>query len=342
LVEEYDVATLLHGLARTERPSNTTVAALRTLRIATKGIDALADRFGEVRFATTFDALIQQILALNGRLIFTGMGKSGIIARKITATLTSTGTPAMYLHPAEAGHGDLGMITEHDLVIMITRSGESAELIPIIAYCKRFGIPLACITSRASSTAALAADSVLLLPNVREACPIELTPTTSTTLQLVLGDAIAMALIELRGFSADDFYKFHPNGRLGAQLLKVDDLMATGADVPHVLADATLLDATIEMTRARYGGTAVIDSERTLLGAFTDGDLRRAITGGSNMEARVGDLMTRNPLTIAPGELASEALRRMQGKSVMMLFVAKAGRLEGVIHMHDTLRAGIA
>jgi arabinose-5-phosphate isomerase len=336
------VATILHGTARVEPPSRTSAAALRTLRIATKGIDALADRFGETAFAVTFDALIQQIFALNGRLIITGMGKSGIIARKITATLTSTGTPAMFLHPAEAGHGDLGMITEHDLVIMITRSGESAELVPIIAYCKRFGIPLTCISSRASSTAALAADTVLLLPAVREACPIELTPTTSTTLQLVLGDAIAMALIELRGFSADDFYKFHPNGRLGAQLVKVDALMATGAEVPNVSPDATLLDATIEMTRARYGGTAVVDRDNMLLGAFTDGDLRRAITGGGNMDARVGDLMTRNPLTIAPGELASEALRRMQNKSVMMLFVANAGRLEGVIHMHDTLRAGIA
>ncbi len=336
------MATIFHGAARAERPSRTVDAALRTLRIATKGVDALADRFGESAFAEIFDSLVHQIFALNGRLILTGMGKSGIIARKITATLTSTGTPAMFLHPAEAGHGDLGMITEHDLVIMITRSGESIELVPIIAYCKRFGIPLACITSRATSTTALAADSVLLLPNVREACPIELTPTTSTTLQLVLGDAIAMSLIELRGFSADDFYKFHPNGRLGAQLLKVDDLMATGADVPHVSADATLLDATIEMTRARYGGTAVIDGDNMLLGAFTDGDLRRTITGGYTMDARVGDLMTRTPLTIAPGELASEALRRMQSKSVMMLFVANAGRLEGVIHLHDTLRAGIA
>ncbi len=337
------MATMLHGTTRSEHSScKTTVAALRTLRIANKGLDALADQFGEAVFAATFDALVHQVFALRGRVIITGMGKSGIIARKITATLTSTGTPAMFLHPAEAGHGDLGMITEHDLVLMITRSGESAELGPIVAYCKRFGIPLACMTSRTGSTTARAADAVLQLPNVREACPIELTPTTSTTLQLVLGDAIAMALIELRGFSADDFYKFHPNGRLGAQLLKVDDLMAKGADVPQVRADATLLDATIEMTRARFGGTAVVDAEHQLLGAFTDGDLRRAITEGGNMDARVGDLMTRAPLTIAPGELASEALRRMQSKSVMMLFVANEGRLEGVIHMHDTLRAGIA
>ena len=336
------MATSPLGPAQVAPQSLTTLAALRTLAIATAGLQSLSDRFADPGFVAAFDQLVLRIFALRGRVIIGGMGKSGIIARKITATLTSTGTPAMFLHPAEAGHGDLGMITQDDLVLMITRSGESAELLPIITYCKRFGIPLACVTSRAASSAAMAADLCLDMPTVPEACPIELTPTTSTTLQLVLGDAIAMALIELRGFSADDFYKFHPNGRLGAQLLKVGDLMATGADVPQVRADATLLDATIEMTRARYGGTAVVDDEHRLLGAFTDGDLRRAITAGGTMDARVGDLMTRNPLTIAPGELASEALRRMQGKSVMMLFVAKAGRLEGVIHMHDTLRAGIA
>lgn len=336
------MATMLSG--RTPRPSYSaaTDSALRTLRITHDGLTALALCFDDPTFSSVFDTLVSQVFDLKGRVIITGMGKSGIIARKVTATLTSTGTPAMYLHPAEAGHGDLGMITEHDLVIMITRSGGSAELVPIIAYCKRFAIPLATITSHADSVAGSAADLCILLPAVREACPIALTPTTSTTLQLVLGDALALALVELRGFSADDFYKFHPNGRLGAQLLKVADLMATGDDVPHVYADATLLDATIEMTRARYGSTAVIDEDNMLLGAFTDGDLRRTITGGCTMDARVGDLMTRTPLTIAPGELASEALRRMQEKSVMMLFVAKAGRLEGVIHMHDTLHAGIA
>ncbi|TXC72694.1 KpsF/GutQ family sugar-phosphate isomerase [Sphingomonas ginsenosidivorax] len=333
---------MLSGPSRRRSYSAVTDSALRTLRITHDGLAELASGFDDAAFSTVFDTLVHQVFDLKGRVIITGMGKSGIIARKVTATLTSTGTPAMYLHPAEAGHGDLGMITENDLVIMITRSGASAELIPIIAYCKRFAIPLATITSHADSVAGSAADLCLALPAVREACPIALTPTTSTTLQLVLGDALALALVELRGFSADDFYKFHPNGRLGAQLLKVDDLMATGDDIPHVGADATLLDATTEMTRARYGSTAVIDESNMLLGAFTDGDLRRAITGGHTMEARVGDLMTRNPLTVAPGELASEALRRMQSKSVMMLFVAQAGRLEGVIHMHDTLRAGIA
>jgi arabinose-5-phosphate isomerase len=336
------VATMLNGPARRRSYSAITDSALRTLRITNDGLTELVDCFDDPPFSDVFDALVQRIFDLDGRVIITGMGKSGIIARKVTATLTSTGTPAMFLHPAEAGHGDLGMITEKDLVIMITRSGASAELVPIIAYCKRFAIPLATVTSHADSVAGTAADLCIPLPPVREACPIALTPTTSTTLQLVLGDALALALVELRGFSADDFYKFHPNGRLGAQLLKVADLMATGADVPHVSPDATLLDATIEMTRARYGSTAVVGADNMLLGAFTDGDLRRTITGGSMMDARVGDLMTRTPLTIAPGELASEALRRMQDKSVMMLFVAKGGRLVGVIHMHDALRVGIA
>ncbi len=336
------MATMLSGPTRLRSHSAITDSALRTLRITRDGLTELAACFDDPAFSAVFDDLVGRMFALNGRVIITGMGKSGIIARKVTATLTSTGTPAMFLHPAEAGHGDLGMITENDLVIMITRSGASAELIPIIAYCKRFAIPLAAITSAGESMVGAAADLCIPLPPVREACPIELTPTTSTTLQLVLGDALALALVELRGFSADDFYTFHPNGRLGAQLLKVGDLMATGAEVPHVYADATLLDATIEMTRARYGSTAVIDQDNMLLGAFTDGDLRRTITGGGTMDARVGDLMTRNPLSIGPGELASDALRRMQERSVMMLFVAKAGRLEGVIHMHDALRAGIA
>lgn len=336
------MATKFSGAMRTYSLSRTAASALRTLAITSEGLEALFDRFGEPAFAEAFDTLVQRILTLPGRVIVTGMGKSGIIARKITATLTSTGTPAMFLHPAEAGHGDLGMITDHDLVLMITRSGESAELAPIIAYCKRFGTPMATVTSRASSTAGRAADICMNLPAVREACPIALTPTTSTTLQLVLGDAIAMALVDLRGFSADDFYKFHPNGRLGAQLLKVHDLMSTGADVPKVTVDASLLDATIEMTRARFGGTAVVDPDDRLVGAFTDGDLRRTITGGGNMDACVGAWMTRDPLRIGPNELASEALRRMQSSSVTMMFVVDGTHLLGVIHMHDTLRAGIA
>ena len=323
------------------RATGPSVAA-RTISIAVGGLRALEASFTEPDFADAFDRLVELIVAARGRMIVAGMGKSGIIARKITATLTSTGTPAMYLHPAEAGHGDLGMVTEDDVVLIITRSGETAEFAPIFRYCKRFGIKLVTVTAQANSTAARAADFFVKLPSVREACPIELTPTTSTTVQLVFGDALAIALMHRHGFSADDFYKFHPNGRLGARLLKVRDVMARGADVPKVRADATLLGATIEMTRARLGGTAIVDADGKLIGAFTDGDLRRTVTGERNMSEPVSQFMTLDPLWIGKNELASEATRRMHEGNVLMLFVREGDRLVGAVHMHDVLRAGVA
>jgi arabinose-5-phosphate isomerase len=316
--------------------------AARTIAVEVGGLRALEASFTEPEFAASFDRLVETIAQARGRVIVAGMGKSGIIARKITATLTSTGTPAMFLHPAEAGHGDLGMVTEDDIVLIITRSGETAEFAPIFSYCKRFGIKLVTITTRGNSTAARAADFFVRLPSVREACPIELTPTTSTTVQLVFGDALAIALMHRRGFSADDFYKFHPNGRLGARLLKVRDVMARGPDVPKVRADATLLDATVEMTRARLGATAVVDDEGKLIGAFTDGDLRRTITGDRNMEVPVAEVMTREPRWIGPGELASDAIRQMHDANVLVLFVRDGERLVGAVHMHDVLSAGVA
>jgi arabinose-5-phosphate isomerase len=324
-----------------KRAGGPSVAA-RTIAIAVGGLRALEASFTEPEFAGGFDRLVEAVADLRGRVIVAGMGKSGIIARKITATLTSTGTPAMFLHPAEAGHGDLGMVTGDDLVLIITRSGETAEFAPIFRYCKRFGITLVTITARPNSTAARAADFYIKLPSVREACPIELTPTTSTTVQLVFGDALAIALMHRRGFSADDFYKFHPNGRLGARLLKVRDVMARGPDVPKVRADASLLDATVEMTRARLGGTAVVDADGKLIGAFTDGDLRRSITGERNMNDSVREVMTVAPLWIGKDELASEAIRRMHEANVLMLFVQDGERLVGAVHMHDVLRAGVA
>ncbi len=324
-----------------KRATGPSIAA-RTISIAIGGLRALEASFTEPDFADAFDQLVELVANAHGRVIVAGMGKSGIIARKITATLTSTGTPAMYLHPAEAGHGDLGMVTEDDIVLIITRSGETAEFAPIFRYCKRFGIKLVTITARANSTAARAADFYVKLPSVREACPIELTPTTSTTVQLVFGDALAIALMHRRGFSADDFYKFHPNGRLGARLLKVRDVMARGPDVPKVRADATLLDATIEMTRARLGGTAIVDGDGNLLGAFTDGDLRRTVTGERNMSDPVSEFMTADPLWIGKDELASEAIRQMHEGNVLMLFVRDGDRLVGAVHMHDVLRAGVA
>ncbi|MGE4322812.1 MAG: SIS domain-containing protein [Sphingobium sp.] len=279
---------------------------------------------------------------VRGRVIVTGMGKSGIVARKMTATLTSTGTPAIYLHPADAGHGDLGMITRDDVVLMLSHSGESTELGPIIQYCKRFAIPLLCMTAKQQSPVAVAADIFIRMPEVQEACPNSLTPTTSTTVQMAFGDALAVALMEMRGFSADDFHKFHPNGKLGAQLLKVRELMACNAAVPKVAEDASLLDATIEMTRARLGGTAIVNHAGALIGAFTDGDLRRTVTGKQDMSEPVGRFMTVTPLAVGPDELASEALRAMHEHNIMLLFVCERGKLVGAVHMHDLLHAGVA
>jgi arabinose-5-phosphate isomerase len=323
-----------------KRPARSVGA--RTVALAAEGLRALEACFAEPDFSANFDRLVDLIVAARGRVILAGMGKSGIVARKITATLTSTGVPATFLHPAEAGHGDLGMITDSDVVLLISRSGETSELASIFSYCKRFGIKTVTITARPNSTAAKAADFFIKLPSVREACPIELSPTTSTTVQLVFGDALAMTLMARGGFSADDFHKFHPNGRLGARLLKVRDVMARGPDVPRVTRESSLLDATIEMTRTRLGGTAIVDAEGRLIGAFTDGDLRRTITVGHNLTDPIGQFMTTSPLSIGPSELASEAIRLMHERNVLLLFVRDGERLVGAVHMHDVLRAGVA
>lgn len=316
--------------------------ACGSLSVAASGLNALEAQFADRAFTATFLRLVGVIMNVRGRVIVTGIGKSGIVARKMTATLTSTGTPAIFLHPADAGHGDLGMVTPADLVLMLSHSGESTELGPIIQYCKRFAIPLAAMTAQPASTVAQAADICILMPAVREACPNSLAPTTSTTVQMAFGDALAVSLMEMRGFSADDFHKFHPNGRLGAQLLKVRELMASGNDVPRVREDATLMEATIEITRGRLGGTAIVNSHGQLIGAFTDGDLRRTLTARQDMSDPIGRFMTVTPLSVGPDELASEALRRMHDSSVMLFFVCEEDRLIGAIHMHDLLEAGVA
>lgn len=316
--------------------------ACRSLSIAAEGLNALELQFANRDFAATFLRTVSIIMSVRGRVIVTGIGKSGIVARKMTATLTSTGTPAIYLHPADAGHGDLGMVTPDDVVLMLSHSGESTELGPIIHYCKRFAIPLLAMTANEDSTVAQAADVCIMMPDVREACPNSLTPTTSTTVQMAFGDALAMSLMEMRGFSADDFHKFHPNGRLGAQLVKVGELMVVADAVPKVAENASLLDATIEMTRARLGGTAIVTDADRLIGAFTDGDLRRTVTGKQNLTDPVGRFMTPHPMSIAPEELASEALRLMQQRNITLLFVCKDDALIGAIHMHHLLDAGVA
>ena len=314
----------------------------KAVATAAVALEALAEQFHDEAFAGAFEALVDMILRCKGRIVLTGLAKSGIVARKIAATFIATGTQAVYLHPADAGLGDIGIVEHDDIVVVVSRSGNAAELAPVISYCKRFGIALVMITSNARNTAARFGDLRITLPRVREACPIKLTPTSSTTVQLVFGDALAMAVMERRGFSQDDFYKYHPSGRLGAQLLKVADIMTTGAGVPRVPVSATLADATVEMNRGRFGGTAIVNEKGALVGVFTDGDLRRTITGGGQMTDPVSRWMTPQPSTIGPREFASEALRRMQGQSIMLLFVTEGARLTGIVHMHDALAVGAA
>lgn len=316
------------------------LSALRTTRIEIEALQALGDALRNAPLRQAFQDAVSAIAAQSGRLVVCGMGKSGLIGRKIAATMRSTGTQSLFLHPGEASHGDLGMIGRGDIVLALTWSGETSELGDIIAYCRRFAIPLIVATACGDSTAGRAADICLTLPAVREACPNELAPTSSTTVQAVLGDALAVALIERRGFSPSDFLALHPGGRLGAQLTTVGQLMARGDAVPSVRTGATLIDATVEMSRKRFGCTAVVDDEDRLLGAFTDGDLRRSFA-----HPELGDdirhHMTAPALSVDPDMLTSDALRIMNEKAVSVLFVRRDDRLIGVIHLHDILRAGI-
>ncbi len=302
-------------------------------------LTALAGTLGE-----TFAAAIALLAGIGGRVVVTGMGKSGHVARKITATLASTGTPALFVHPAEASHGDLGMIVPGDAVIALSNSGEAAELADIVSHVRRFALPLIAITSRAESTLARAADLVLLLPKAPEAGPIGMAPTTSTTMQMALGDAIAVALLARRGFTAADFSLFHPGGKLGARLRRVRDLMHTGEEVPLAAPGTRMDQAILLITAKHFGCLGVVDGEGHLLGVVTDGDLRRAMA--PDLLAReVGQVMTTNPRVIGPERLAEDALHDMTALTprVMSLFVVDgATRVLGIVHMHDLLRAGVA
>ena len=317
------------------------LSALRTTRIEMEALQAFADALRVDPLRDSFLETVAMLGALRGRLIVTGMGKSGLVGRKIAATMASTGTPALFLHSSEASHGDLGMISMGDVVMALSWSGETTELGAIIAYCRRFGVKLIVATSNPESTAGRAADICLALPKVREACPNELAPTASTAVQAVLGDALAVALIEQRGFSRSDFFVFHPGGRLGAQLTTVAQLMAESSEVPMVRIGATLLDATMEMSRKRYGCTAVVDEHDRLVGVFTDGDLRRSFAR-ERLGDNIRDHMTPTPITITPHTLSSDALRILNDNAVSVLFVCENDRLIGVIHLHDILRAGVA
>lgn len=316
-------------------------SALNTIRIERAALDVLAEALAAVPLRRAFARTVAAIAATTGRLVVTGMGKSGIIGRKIAATMTSTGTPSLYLHPGEASHGDLGMITGEDVVLAISWSGETAELGDLIAYCHRFEVTLIVATAHADSTAGRAADICLPLPRVDEACPNQLAPTSSTTLQAVLGDALAIALVEQRGFSTSDFLTFHPGGRLGARLTTVAQLMGAAVDLPLVRIGTSLKDATIEMSRKRYGATAVVDGAGDLVGVFTDGDLRRSFAA-QHLDEPIEAHMTPNPLSVAADTLSIDALRVMNANAVTVLFVCEGRRPVGALHMHDLLRAGVA
>lgn len=277
-----------------------------------------------------------------GRVIVTGMGKSGHVARKIAATMASTGTPAMYVHPGEASHGDLGMITRHDAVLALSNSGETPELSDVVAFTRRFDIPLVSITSRAGSSLATAADQALILPDVGEACPMGLAPTTSTTLMLALGDALAVALLERNNFSASDFKTFHPGGKLGQKLSKVADLMHPAENLPLVKRTTPMGETLLVMTNKTFGCVAVVEEDGRLAGIITDGDLRRHLEP-SLFSRTAQELMTQNPKTTRPNALAAEAVRVMNARSITSLFVVDdAGKPVGLLHIHDCLRAGLA
>ena len=317
---------------------NAITVAQRVLKIETDALMTLSDDLGE-KFAN----IVTLLHALKGRTILAGVGKSGHVARKIAATLASTGTTSLFVHPTEASHGDMGMIHAEDAVIALSRSGETKELADIIGYCKRFGVPLIAMTCKPNSTLARSASHVLLLPDMPEACSITGAPTTSTTLQIALGDALAVALLEARGFTSKDFKTFHPGGALGAQLSCVSDLMHTGAHMPLVNVDARMDSALEVMSDKGFGCVGITGAHGKLVGIITDGDIRRNLDKDLP-HAHVKTIMTAHSKTIAPDALAAQALHFMtaQAPKVMQIFVIENDKPVGILHMHDLLRAGIA
>lgn len=311
-------------------------AAKRVIELEIAGLKMLADDLG-ADVAKAIDILA----SVTGRVVVSGMGKSGHVARKIAATLASTGTPALFVHPGEASHGDLGMIAPADAVFVLSNSGETTEIADMVDYCKRFEIPLISMTGRADSTLAEAADASLVIPPAAEACPLGLAPTTSTTVMLALGDAIAVALLERKGFSRDDFHTLHPGGKLGRRLLKVRDIMHGGLALPLVGTDEVMSDVLIEMTAKGFGCVGVVGASGDLQGIVTDGDLRRHMSADLTTRP-VTDVMTTGAKVIQPEILASEALHIMNENKITNVFVVADGRPVGVLHIHDCLRAGVA
>lgn len=314
------------------------LSAIRTIDSEIKAIEELKHSLDADSLTKALDFMQNS----KGRIIITGMGKSGHIGKKIAASLASTGTPSFFVHPAEASHGDLGMITEDDVVIAISNSGESRELIDILNYCKRFGITLIAITKNPESSLAKAGDVVLVLPNNGEACPLGLAPTSSTTATLVLGDILTIGMLERKGFSKEDFNDRHPGGKLGAILKRVSDLMHTGQEMPLLDENSNMQAVLLEMTSKRLGCVGFINSQTgDLTGILTDGDLRRCLSS-KILEEKAVDLMTRNPKTISPNAMTAEALKIMHDKKITNLFVVENNKPVGVIHIHDLLNNGVA
>jgi arabinose-5-phosphate isomerase len=315
-------------------------SAARTLDLEREGLEALRGTLDR-ELGEPFRLAVAMLAAAKGRVIVTGIGKSGHVGQKIAATFASTGTPAFFVHSGEASHGDLGMITPNDAIVAISWSGESVELGNILTYSRRFKVPLIAITSRADSALGKQSDVVLELPRAKEACPHGLAPTTSTTMQLALGDCLAIALLENKGFTAHDFKVFHPGGSLGAILKYVADVMHSGDRLPLVPEGKVMSDALVIMTQKSFGCLGVVDAKGRLVGMITDGDLRRHM-GPELLKARVQDIMTKRPDTLSPDMLASAALEQINSLKRTQMFVVERGKPVGVVHVHDLVRAGVA
>jgi len=332
------------GLKRDRLPRDgegeAAASAARTLELETEGLAALQAALAGA-LARSFADAVETLRSCRGRVIRTGMGKSGHVGLKVAATLYSPGSPAYFVHPSEASHGDLGMITRDDVILAFSWSGETVELGNIVSYSRRFKVPLIAVTSNPASTLAQAAEIVLALPQAKEACPHGLAPTTSTVMQLALGDCLAIALLESKGFTALDFKVFHPGGQLGARLKFVADLMHKGDRLPLASTEAVMADAIVVMTEKAFGCLGVVDNDGLLKGIITDGDLRRHM-GNGLLEQRVSAIMTPEPKTVPPDLLASAALELINAMKITALFVVEKGRPVGIIHIHDLLRAGVA
>lgn len=303
------------------------------LRIESAALSQFADALDD-----SFAQAVRILLATRGRIVISGMGKSGHVARKMAATFASTGAPAQFVHPGEASHGDLGMVTPADSLIVLSNSGETPELTDIIAHSRRFRIPLIGVAKKPDSTLVRQSDVAILLPDAAEACPNGLAPTTSTTLTLALGDALAVALMKQRDFSPENFRVFHPGGKLGARLVKVGDLMHSGEEMPLVTRDTPMSETLLTITQKGFGTAGVIE-DGTLIGVITDGDLRRNMTG--LLDRTAGDVMSADPKTIGVGELAEAALAEMSGRVTTLFVTADGGAPVGIVHIHDLLRAGV-